>query len=392
MVQFGEKSIVGQLKVREEIAKILSSERISHAYLLTGPPGIGKKALALAFAEAINGVENLSELGPLKTSAKSSWFVHPDIHVFMPMPKAVSYEEQKRRTELLAKDPYAIVDFANRPSLEGQSEGKIRNAFYSTEYFQDDIRPVTTFRPNEGRRTIVILANVEKMPAKTANAFLKILEEPGANLMFILTSDNFNTLLPTIVSRCQILRCNGLTTDEIRHALLREQNISSEDADYLARISGGNYALTRFYDSVTLRKSRKEIIQFLRVSYMQDATEIIKIANSWHSDLNTESQIGIINMIEIFLRDINVFMHTGDPSLLTNIDQVDVITKFTESLKKARLEEMIAEVNACRAMIYQNISVKILFTVLANRFTHLMRGADKPIPHNQPWLHLPAVS
>lgn len=392
MIDFGKNGIIGQEKVRSEISRILQSERISHAYLLAGPPGVGKKALALAFAEAVNGIQNLSELGPSRTSSKSSWFVHPDIHVFIPLPKIIAFEEQKSRLELLANDPYAIVDFGNRPALSGDSDGKNRNAFYSIDYFRDEIRPATTFRPNEGRRTVVILSNIEKMQAKAANAFLKTLEEPGQDLMFILTTDSFHALLPTIVSRCQILRCTGLTESQVHGALVTKDGLNDEDARYLARLSGGNYALTRFYDPINLRQTRKDIVQYLRVSYTQDPVDIIRLANTWQGSLNTEGQIGVLNLLETFLRDIQVYMHTGQTDMLTNIDQEDVIRKFTASLQQARIEDMIAEINACRPLLYQNVAARMVFTVLANRFTYLMRGLDKPIPDDQPWHHLPAIA
>jgi DNA polymerase-3 subunit delta' len=392
MIDVGSKKIVGQEKVRAELSRIVESGRLGHAYLLAGPVGVGKKALALAFAEAINGVENLSELGSIKVSQKSSWFVHPDIHFFIPMPKSAPYEEFSGRIQLIAEDPYAVVDFGSRPSLDGSFEGKSRNAFYHKDYFKDEIRPKMMLKPNEGKRNIVIISNIEKMPPNIANAFLKTLEEPGENLMFILTTDNFNGLLPTIVSRCQILRCSSISNEQIFQALIENDGLERNDADYLARVSGGNYVSTRFYDAKSLRENRKQVIHYLRMAYTQDAAEISTLAAKWGSEFSNEGNIAMLNMIEVFLRDLAVYMDTQDERLLTNADQVDIIKKFTSSLQNARIEAMIATVNSFRPMIYQNIQSKLIYTVMAMRFGYLMRGLNTPIPDDEPWLHFPAIT
>ncbi|MDZ7682446.1 MAG: hypothetical protein U5J63_12215 [Fodinibius sp.] len=108
---FGDQRLVGQQFAKEQIERIVHSGRISHSYLFSGPPGIGKTAFALAFAELVNGVSHLTDLGNQRFSKKSSWFTHPDIHVFLPVPTGVSVEELRNRLELLRDDPYEIIDF-----------------------------------------------------------------------------------------------------------------------------------------------------------------------------------------------------------------------------------------------------------------------------------------
>jgi DNA polymerase III subunit delta' len=390
MIDIGGNAVVGQHKIRGEISKILESGRIAHAYLLAGPQGVGKTAVALSLAEAVNGIENLSQLGNSKFSSKSGWFTHPDIHVFFPMPRQHSANERTQRLQLLAEDPYAIIDFANRPGIDADTDGKNRNAFYSADYFRETIRPSMMLKPNEGRKTVVVLLNIEKMPEKAANAFLKTLEEPGEDLMFILTTDNFNSLLPTIVSRCQILRCSGLTSEQIANGLMLHDGLSETEASYLARIAGGNYALTRFFDATTLKENRSDIVQFLRMAYTQDALGITTIATKWASKLGNEGHIGLFNMMERFLRDLAVYLASGNSELITNLDQIEVIKKFTASLKEARIYEMIDHLNRHRPMIYQNVNSRLIYTVIAIRFGWLMRGLDSPVPSTQPWNHLPA--
>src|SRR6056297_730410 len=275
---FGDCRLVGQDFAREQINRIIHSGRISHSYLFSGPPGIGKTAFALAFAELINGVDHLTDLGDQAFSKKSSWFTHPDIHVFLPVPTDVSVEELRERLELLREDPYEIVDFSLRPSLTNEESTKNKRAFYPIDYFREEIRPAAYLKPNEGQKTVVIMPGIESMKKEAANAFLKLLEEPSEDLMFLLTTDHTEALLPTIISRCQHIQLSPLKTKEIEQALIQQDGLPEDDASYLARVSGGNYAMTRFFDVGTLKKTREKIIEYLRYAYMLDAVNITETA------------------------------------------------------------------------------------------------------------------
>jgi len=371
---------------------MLESERISHAYLISGAPGVGKTAFALAFAEAINGVNHLSDLGEYQTSKKSSWFAHPDIHVFIPKPTSAGAEDLRERLELLADDPYEIINFSQRPSIHDDGSSKNLQAFYPIDYFRDEIRPVAKLRPNEGRRVVVIMTQVETMRKETANAFLKLLEEPSDRLMFILTTESYESLLPTITSRCQHIALGSLTQKEVEQGLIEMDKIEPEDAQYLARVSNGNYAATRFFDVQRLKQNRKEVVDYLRLSYSQDAVQLSKISQDWQSSNNIEGMIAITNLLEMYIRDLMVYRETENKTLLTNIDQLSSIEKFTSSLKDAKLERMIEEINNSRVMFRQNVSAKLIFVVLSFRFSSLMRGLEPYISENESWKHLPAYT
>jgi DNA polymerase-3 subunit delta' len=389
---FGDQRLVGQQFAKEQIERILHSGRISHSYLFSGPPGIGKTAFALAFAELINGVSHLTDLGDQRFSKKSSWFTHPDIHVFLPVPTSVSVEELRSRLELLRDDPYEIVDFSLRPSLTNEDSTKNKRAFYPIDYFREEIRPTAYLKPNEGRKTVVIMTGIESMKKEAANAFLKLLEEPSEDLMFLLTTDHTEALLPTIISRCQHIQMSPLKTQQIEQALIQQDGLPEDDASYLARVSGGNYAMTRFFDVGTLKKTREKIIEYLRYAYMLDAVSITETAQDWQSSENLEGQIAILNVMEVFLRDLLVYRSTENKKLITNADQLEVIKKFCETLSEARLEDMIAQVNNCKPMVYRNVQPKLIFTALAFRFASLMRDQDPVISEQDKWKHLPAFS
>ncbi len=388
----GEKRLIGQERLRSQIRHLISEDRIGHAYLISGQPGTGKKALALAFAEAINGVENLGDPGSEKKSIRRSWFYHPDIHVFLPLPSKVTTEELRARLELLAADPYEVVDFSMRPALTDQEVSGNRQAFYSVEYFNTGVRRAACLKPNEGRRNIIIITNVEKMRTEVVNAFLKMLEEPGEDVMFILTTDNINALLPTVISRCQLLPCRPLDAEQIYEGLRTYDRIPEQEARFLSRIAGGNYSYTRFFDLETLQENREDIIRFLRMSYTVDVGGLLELSQKWHSEYNKEGQLALINMIETFLRDIALHSAGVETSMITNSDRLDVIDNFCSHLKEARIEDMIETLEESRTLLSQNVQARLLFTVIANRFAAWMRGTEASISVDEPWKHMPAYT
>lgn len=391
-ISFGDRRIVGQQSTKHQVEKILRSGRLSHAYLITGPSGVGKTAFALALAEIVNGIDHLTDLKGNAASKKSSWFTHPDIHLFLPMPSTTGADELQNRLQLLAEDPYEIVDFMLRPALNDAGSGKNRRAFYAIDYFHEVIRPRTVYKPNEGRRTVIILTGIDTMRKSTANAFLKLLEEPSDEILFLLTASKTDQMLPTIISRCQQIRLQALSHEEISQGLIEYDGLKPGEASFLARLADGNYSLTRFFDAETLKKTRDESIDFLRYSYTQQVPELLQIIKKWNTKLNKENQIALCNTLEHLLRDILVYRETQNETLVTNIDQLPVIRKFCDNMVDARLDEMIEHLQHLKGLLYQNVQFKLILTALSFRYAYLMRGNEPAISSSDPWRHLPAYS
>ncbi len=199
-------------------------------------------------------------------------------------------------------------------------------------------------------------------------------------------------LLPTIISRCQPVQLSTLKTSRIQDALIHYDGFSSDDAQYMARIASGNYVMARYFEIDTLKQMRTQMVTFLRKSYTQDAGELTKMAKDWQSQYNIERQVTLLNVLETLLSDLIIYRNTGEKSLVTNLDQIDTVIRFCDSMPDARLEDMIEQVNRCRPLLQRNVQAKLIFTALALRFSFLMRGQETAISSDQPWEHLPAYT
>ncbi|RCL68048.1 MAG: hypothetical protein DBW78_01000 [Rhodothermaeota bacterium MED-G64] len=370
--------LVGQSTLREQCRSILASGRLGHAYLFAGAKGTGTLALALAFAEAIQG-------------GQRSWFHHPDIHVFLPEPTSFSDGARKERLEKLHQEPY-VFDHEGAP-VQGDSKDQERSnlrSFYSIGQFREQIKPVTVLRPNTADRLVVVLHDIHTMRAESANAFLKLLEEPPKDVLFLLTTPSTDTLMPTILSRCQVLRLKPCTQQEIIEALVTEGR-PLEDAQLAAQLSNGQVGLARAMDVDAFRSSKEELLQFLRASYTMDAAALSSLIQHVSQGYSLEQQIAWLGSLEWMLRDLLLLRETGDTTLILHQDHAKVMVDFIKALQDARVEEMIDVVSEVKPWLMQNVQMKLILPVVSFRFAALMRGEDPIIARHEPWKHYPAA-
>lgn len=377
---FQANDLIGQSRVKHLLDNILNRERIAHAYLFSGPKGSGLLPFALRFAEQVNATE----------TGSLPWHKHPDIHVFIPMPTSSSIDELNARLEWLKEDSYALVEYVDRPDSE-KDRSKNKQAFYSIEYFRSDIRPVTRLRPFQGKKVVVIMTMVETMRKETANSFLKLLEEPSDGVMFILTTHHYEQLLPTITSRCQHIAFGQNTLQEVELALINHEGILEKDAKLLVRLTQGNYGKTKTINVEDIQDSRDEVIDFLRKSFVIDASSVQNLIQSWTSKHNIEGLIQLIELMETFLRDLIVYQHGKNTDSLIHADALETIQNILKHVQEADFEQMISLLHTLKKELAQNVNPKLLFTVLALNYARLMRGLSPKISTDRAYEHLPSI-
>lgn len=225
--------ILGQ----EHAKKILSAlyERKHFPPLLfIGPKGVGKRTVAINFAQVINCPStNDINLNQCQRCQQFGNLVHPDIKIIFPVSTSNSTDanESKAFEEIADSTPlFAIGQL--KPFLPTTNLIPIKVIRW--------LKQEMAYKPLVSPFKVIIILNADKMNIQAANAFLKTLEEPQEQTLFILTTERLSNILPTIRSRCQTIRFSTLSKDVIIEYLIKEKQISAVNAKLAAEISEGS--------------------------------------------------------------------------------------------------------------------------------------------------------
>ena len=368
-------SLIDQQRVIEALRRTLASGRVAHAYLFHGPDGVGKRATALAFARAL-----LCERGGdaacdrCLACTKTSRMLHPDVHVLFPYPTDADEREVAERLRLLGENPYAAIDFVRRPSLADPSKTSNRQASYPVARINEEVRRAMSFKPVEGRYKIAIMTDADLLRTEAANAFLKLLEEPGPQTVFVLTTSRPDRLLPTILSRCQRIRFDPLSAEAVEAALVARARVAPGTAATLARMADGSY--TRALDlagNEDLMASRQLVLDFFRLAYARHVDKLADLIDEIGKS-GRERLKGMMGLMLGWMRDLMLFDAMGEAAPLVNVDQAEAVARFCHNLPEADLAAMVALVEQAVELIERNVHVGLVLTALAHALGRAMRG------------------
>lgn len=215
--------IYGHDALRERLGNAAASGRLPQALLFTGPSGTGKQRLALWLAQTLLCAEGTAE--PCSHCAECRLVLelaHPDLHWFVPIPRLKAGDTAKQVDEARLAVAEALAERREQGHWE-PADGASGHWLASVRLLQRVVA-VTPFR---SRRKIVILGDAERLVVQeanleAANALLKVLEEPPADTVLILTAAEPQALLPTIRSRTVPVRVGRVPDDVLRHYVTRE--------------------------------------------------------------------------------------------------------------------------------------------------------------------------
>ena len=221
--------LIGQERIKDVLGAAFRNGTLGHAYLLCGDSGTGKFAAALDLAMALlcKGAEEKPCL-ECENCRRVLTCSHPDFHVVMPLSLSKEHKSSDGKlsdegwkylsqcVKVRIDDPYSLQEFSTMPSIPVEWIRELNHAINRGAL--------------EGGCNVVILDGVDSMNKEAANAMLKTLEEPPAGTVMILLTDKIHAVLPTIISRCQILRLPYLPPETIRSYMVNKLSVSPQDS------------------------------------------------------------------------------------------------------------------------------------------------------------------
>jgi len=287
-------SIIGHKKNKELFFSFIKNDKLSHSYLFEGDEGIGKKKFAYEFAKYIlceNAVDD--SCGVCSSCVKINSLNHLDF-MFI------------------------------------ESEGSIKNEII--EEFQKFIM----IRPNESKYKVVIIDNADMMTISAQNRILKILEEPPSYVIIFLITSKSSSIVKTIKSRCQHINFSNLDYLSVEKYLM-DLGIDEEKAKVYSKFSNGSLLKAlKIANSEIFLKLREDVDFIIEMLLEQKIVKIFDFLKKF-DDLK-QNGMEILNLMEIYFRDLLFLNYLKDESMIFNVDKLD---KLLVQSKKFNSEKIV---------------------------------------------------
>ena len=326
--------VIGQTRVVTLLQRSLEEESLAHAYLLVGPPHVGKMTLALNLAQALNCQGTERPCGECASCQKIASANHADVQV-IGLTQNVDSAEAKLRTEIGIDQIRQMQHSASLP-------------------------------PFEGKYKIFIIEGAEFLSTEAANCLLKTLEEPTGKVVFILLTTNDGLLPATVVSRCQRLELSPLAATEVETALNSRWGIEPQKAKLLARLSHGclGWALSAALDDGLLQQRAEKIDRLLDI-INADYEERFAYANQLAAQF-TQNRGLVQEVLDLWLdwwRDL-LLVKIGCSDIITNVDRLDKLVEIAEDYRLAQIKAFINSIQAAGEQLRQNANPRLVLEVL----------------------------
>ena len=301
-----------------------------HAYLFCGPPGLGRRTLALRLAQALNCTKTIAPgipCGVCRDCKQIEEMRHPDMNVI----QAVDEDGAPKENGTLKVDQVRAVQHS------------------------------LSLRPYQAKYRVALFLRFQEANDNAANALLKTLEEAPAHAILLLTADTPEQLLPTIISRCEVLRLRALPISAIESDLL-ERGVDEERARLLAHISGGRpgYA-RRLVDDMTLLEKREERLNDLQTLLPAPRVEKFSYAEKLAKDKEVMRQTIVIWLS--YWRDVMLRV-AGAESPLINVDRNMEIEFLAGRLNLSTARRVVSDLESALEKMDKNVNSRLLAEVL----------------------------
>ena len=311
--------ILGHARQKEILDRSLASGRLAHAYLFSGPDGVGKRLMALALARAIVCHEQRG-CGDCQACRKIDHRNHPDLHVLEPEGNSIKIEQVRRLQKNL------------------------------------------NLKPLEAPRKICLIEAADSMTLGAANALLKTLEEPRGDTLLILLSAHPNRLLETIRSRCQALPFTRHPNSRIQAQLEKQLDIDPTASHVLAALSEGSFKKAFGKDRELDLEERRKLLKTLTGLSPGSILPILDFAEQIAADKTVLPDI--LEIFQAFYRDVMMMLQGRGDDDLVNLDLKDTIERVSGRENIASVLAKLEALVAVRRQLDRNVNRQLAMEVL----------------------------
>jgi DNA polymerase-3 subunit delta' len=373
------ESIPGLAATKTLLITGLRNGHTAHAQLFAGKPGSLVLPLALAYATYLH-CENKGDdaCGTCAACSKSLKYIHPDTHFVFPVGNMKrsgeikgSGDEETLKAELrklwrsfLMEQPFGILD--DWAAFYG---GEDKQAIISTEESREMLKTLS-LKPFESKYKIVIIWQPEFMHIAAANSILKILEEPPPNTYFILATHASDKLLPTILSRTQMVTVPMLTDEEVT-SYLTNRSTDNKRSRRVAQLAEGNLHLAlRLLDNEEDQHT-KIFTDWMRSCFQKNYANLVAMAEEYHQ-LDRLNQRNLLQYSLGMLRE-TLLEISGSPDLhRVQEEELELIRKFSKVMDLKKIEKSVKLLNDASYHLERNGSAKMIFLDLSLQLSRII--------------------
>ena len=371
------KNIIGQERIKRSLCQSVNENRISHAQLFAGPQGSGNLAMAIAYAQYISCEDRkeTESCGICPSCEKYLKLEHPDLHFVFPVVKTkdstkdpVSDDFIHDWRSILLDNPYINQEQWYEFIGVENKQGKI-----SRNESHEIIRKLN-FKTFEGEYKIMIIWLAEKMNISAANKLLKMIEEPPPNTLFLMVSENSDQIIPTILSRAQLVFFPRIDEKSMSEAIEQRFDLESDEIKNIVYLANGNYnkALNIINTNENSVINFDMFAQIMRLCYSRSYIEI----TSWVdkiAEIGREKQKSFLIYALRLIRE-NFIMNIGEPEIVyLEKNESEFSRKFSPYINEKNIFEITNEFDLAYANIERNAYDKIVFMDLSLKLISLIR-------------------
>ncbi len=309
------RDVIGREQITSHLKNAIQLNKISHAYIFYGEDGIGKSFVADIFAAALQCEEfSGNPCGVCKSCMQAAGGNHPD-----------------------------IIRVVHEKATIGVDD--IRNQL------NNDI----SIKPYSGRYKIYIIDEAQKMTEAAQNALLKTIEEPPEYAVIILLTDNLNTFLPTILSRCVMLHMKPVGQERIKEHLMKECGVPDYQAELAATFAAGNLGKAiRYAASEEFVQRKDDVLHLVKYIDEMKISEVMEYLKHLSED---KTAIGdYLDLMLLWYRDVLLFKATREPSKLVYKEELLTLQKQATGKSFEALSNIVEAFATLRSQLKANVN------------------------------------